>query len=440
MAPPELPRDVPGADRLQPVERDAAVHGRVEGDAAVADRLGGRLRELVHPYPPLQRDERLDARAGALAVAYRVAVRLALFELVVLLQPGDDTIGRLLLGEAGKVARCRVHAAVEADHRRLGQTVAPADLEVDGIVAGRDLEGAGAELRLDRLVGDDGDAPPDHRHDNLLADELREARIVRVHRDGHVGEDRRRAHGGDGKVAGAVGERIADVRERVVDVLVEHLEVGDRRPALPAPVDDAVVAVDEAPLVQVDEELEHGPRVALVHREALARVVERRAERAELAHDRLAGLLQPGPDLLDEGVAAELVPGQAAAAQVLLDDGLRGDARMVVAGLPERVEAAHPVPANEDVLDRPVERVPHVQRARDVGRRNGDDVRRPRGVGNGPVEALLLPGALPAPFDAVGTVERIHPGDSTEARHKSDAVWSESPGSGCSLLCEVLKF
>src|SRR3712207_7945383 len=50
---------------------------RVDAHAAVADRVDGRLRELVHPHEPLQRDERLDALARALRVRHLVHVRRA---------------------------------------------------------------------------------------------------------------------------------------------------------------------------------------------------------------------------------------------------------------------------------------------------------------------------------------------------------------------------
>jgi hypothetical protein len=84
---------------------------------------------------------------------------------------------------------------------------------------------------------------------------------------------------------------------------------------------------------------------------------------------------------------------------------------MVVAGLPERVVALHAVPPDEHVLDRAVERVPHVQLARHVRRRHADDVRVVATLaGAGPVEPLLLPGPLPALLDTLRAVERLHGG------------------------------
>ncbi len=121
---------------------------------------------------------------------------------------------------------------------------------------------------------------------DLLADEAGVALVVGMDGDGDVGEDRRRPHGRDRHVARAVGQRIADVDELVVHLHVVELEVGERAEVERAPVDDAVVAVEPAALPEVDEELQDGADVAVVHREALAPVVHRRAHAPELRHDR----------------------------------------------------------------------------------------------------------------------------------------------------------
>ena len=232
-----------------------------------------------------------------------------------------------------------------------------ADLEVGRVVARRDLERPGAELALDAFVGDRGHAPLDEGDDDLLADEVAVALVAGVNRDCDVGEDRRRPHRSDRDLARAVGERIADVRERVVLVLVLHLEVGERGPVTGAPVDDPARAVDPAALVEVDEPAHDRAVVALVHREARAPVVERGSEAAELAHDGAAVALEP---LLDVGV--EAFTAQVALAASLLrerapDRGPRRDAGVVVARLEQRVEPAHPVPADERVLERELQAV-----------------------------------------------------------------------------------
>jgi hypothetical protein len=159
----------------------------------------------------------------------------------------------------------------------------------------------------------------------------------------------------------------------------------------------------------MDKEPVDGADVRVVHREALSGVVQRRSKPPELAHDDSAVLLQPAPRPLDERLTTQFEPVRPFLQQLALDHRVHGDGRVVVTRLPQRVEPTHAVPAHEHVLRRGVERVAHVQVAGDVRRWQRDRVRlvaaRP---GAGPVEALLLPGALPRLFDALGPVEGVH--------------------------------
>ena len=77
--------------------------------------------------------------------------------------------------------------------------------------------------------------------------------------------------------------------------------------------------------------------------------------------------------------------GLLALRQLALDHHLGGDAGMVRARLPQHVAAAHALEAGEDVLQRVVERMAHMQRAGDVRRRDDDRerLRARRGAGAG---------------------------------------------------------
>ena len=79
---------------------------------------------------------------------------------------------------------------------------------------------------------------------------------------------------------------------------VDDLEVGDRRARARIPVDHVVVAVDQALLVERDEDPVDGLDVALVEGEALALVVAGGAEALVLLDDLAAVLLAPLPDAL----------------------------------------------------------------------------------------------------------------------------------------------
>ena len=343
-------------------------------------------------------------------MADRVPVGLLGDEQIPLSQDLDDPAVGFGLREPCEVARVLAHVPVEADHGELGETVRASDIEVHRIVAGGDLDGAGAELGVDTVVGDDRHAPLGDGHDRLFPDQVPVALVVWM--DGHsdIGEHGGRTHGRNCELPFAVRERVANRVQRVVLVDVVDLEVGDRARAARTPVHDPVGPIQEAALVQVHEVPEHRPDVLLVHREPLAPVVQRRPEPAELPHDHAAVVIEPLPGPLDERLAAEVVAGQPLFRQLTLDDVLRRDAGVVVSGLPEDREPAHPVPADEQILDRRVQRVPHMQVAGHVRRRDRDHEGLALGIRLGLVEALLFPGLLPARFDALGRVEGIHRG------------------------------
>src|ERR1700694_856250 len=103
------------------------------------------------------------------------------------------------------------------------------------------------------------------------------------------------------------------------------------------------------------------PDQRLIHREALARPVTRCTETTHLLRDGGARLLLPVPHALDESLAPERLAREPFALQLTRDYHLRRDARMIGAGLPKRVVAAHAMESRQRVHDGLIESVPHVQ-------------------------------------------------------------------------------
>src|SRR5690349_6087664 len=95
-------------------------------------------------------------------------------------------------------------------------------------------------------------------------------------------------------------------------------------------------------------------------------------ERLELMQNRVAGFLLPLPNSLDKFRPPELGPADFLLRQLAFNDVLRGDARMIRARHPEHAKSVHAFVSAENVLERVVERMAHVQRAGDVRRRNDD--------------------------------------------------------------------
>ena len=107
-----------------------------------------------------------------------------------------------------------------------------------------------------------------------------------------------------------------------------------------------------------------------------------------------------------------------------LDLRLRGDAGVVGAEDPLRPLAAHAGEADQRVLDRPVERVPHVQRAGDVRRRDRDRVVLGRGARGLRVEAA---GLEPAREDARLALVRVVAGAVLERHRRGESRTSTRP-------------
>jgi len=429
VAPPELSADAPVLDVLQPVPVGVDPVLGYEAHAARRDGLEAPLREFVHPHEPLVREVGLDDLPGAVAARDHQFVRLGFDQQAEGFQLREYPLTRLEAVEADEaLGRCIVEVrgvGEQVDHR---QAVALADRVIVEVVRRRDLDHPGAEGAVDVVVGDDRDRAVAERQVHLPADEVGVARVLGVDHHRDVAQHRLRAGGGDHQViarfaqglvavgvhldmlVGGIHQRVADRPQLAAFLLAHDFEVGDRGLQHRVPVDQLLAAVDEPLLVQLHESLDDGLGRHRVHGEDAARPVARAAQAAHLALDGVAGFPLPRPDLLDELLAAESVAGLALAGQMEIprDHHLGGDAGMVGAELPERVEAAHAVVADERVHQRVLEGVAHVQRAGDVRRRQQDTVGGLRGITGGFEEAGGLPVGVPFRFEGAGLEALVH--------------------------------
>ncbi len=165
---------------------------------------------------------------------------------------------------------------------------------------------------------------------------------------------------------------IANLVELARRVLVHHFQIGDGGDAARAPVDDVLAAIDQAFFIQADEGFAHRARHALVHGEVLARPVDRGAQPLHLLQDHAAVVLLPIPHARDERLASDVAAVLALAGELALHHQLRRDAGVVGAGQPQRRQAAHALPADDDVDLGVLQHVSHVEVAGDVGRRQRD--------------------------------------------------------------------
>ena len=249
-----------------------------------------------------------------------------------------------------------------------------ADGVIVEVVGGGDFDAAAAEFGIDVVVDNDGDASAGQRQGDLFAHQVAIALVAGVNGDSGVSEHGFGAGGGDHHVAAAVGQRVAEMPQMAVFFSGFHFQVGNGGVQYRIPVHQALAAVDQTFFVQTDENFPNGFGQPFVHGETFTAPVQRGAHAAQLAGDVVAGFRFPLPDLFDKRFPAEVVAGLAFGVEASFHHHLGGDAGVVGARLPEGALAFHAVVADQRIHDGVLERVSHVQAARDVGGRDHDAV------------------------------------------------------------------
>ena len=297
-------------------------------------------------------------------------------EVTLFLEVGHTGLPALFGGHADVLLRhVFVHVAVIGHDIDDRQVVAQTDFIVVGVVGRGDFDDTGPELGVCVLIADEGDLLADEGQDEHLADLVLVAGVFRVDRDSGITEHGLGTGGREFHIAGTVREGIFQVPEGTVFLFIFDFGIGDGSHAVGAPVDEALTAIDEVLFIETVEDLDDGFGAAFVHGEPLPVPVAGGAEFLELLDDASAVLTAPVPGSLEEGVTADVLFRDAFFFHRLDDLGLGGDGRVVGAGDPEGIEPFHPVIADEDVLQRIVEGVSHVELPCDVGGRDDDRVR-----------------------------------------------------------------
>ena len=259
------------------------------------------------------------------------------------------------------------------------EVVAQADLIVMDIVRRSHLQAAGTEIHFDVVVFDHGDLPVDQRDQHLLAAQPVVALVSRIDTDGGIRHDRLRTGGRDDQVfvrriARTVGNEIAQVVEMALGILVDDLVVTDGGQGHRVPVDHAYAAVDHALPVEMHEGGDDRVGQGRLHRELGPVPVAAGAQFAQLLQDDPAVLFLPLPGVLEELLTRQILLGDALGLQLGDDLGLGRDARMVRSRHPAGVLAVHPRLADQHVVQRVVQHMPHVQDTRHIGRRDHDRI------------------------------------------------------------------
>ncbi len=377
--------------------RTAAFHG-----------FQGHLGKDFHLQEPLGAQLGLNHGVRALGIAHRRGVVFHFHQIAGFFQH----LHNLLAGHKTVLAHQNlgflVQFTVVVDDFQHGQVVPEANLVVVHVVCGGYLEAAGTEVHLHVIVLNHGNLAVDERDEHFLALEPEVALVLGIHADGGVRHDGFRTGGGNDQVlvrglAVAVGNEVFQVIKMALGVLVDDFVVTHGSKGLRVPVHHAHAFVNPAFLIKIDKGVDYGLAQRGLHGEAGAVPVAGAAQFAQLFQNDAAMLFLPLPGVLKEFLPADILLGNAHGLEFGHHLALRSDGSVVRTGDPAGILPVHAGLADENVVERIVEHVSHVQDTCHIGRRNHDGIRF-LPVGFAVEKFVFQPVAVPLVFNLRSTV------------------------------------
>ena len=247
VAPPQLAANAPVLKVLHPGGVGLRPARGVEGNLTGVNGVKRRPLELVNGHKPLLGQPRLKRGVAAVAVHDGVIKVLDVIEQVVLLEPLDDGLAALVAVHTGELAVALDDHRVLVEDVDLRQVVSLTHGVVVGVVGRRNLNKAGTKVGVDMPILKNGDLAVDDGELDGLTHKSGLLGVLRGNGDARVAEHGLGARGGDDDVVLAVdrlGQRVAQVPQVTLLVLVLSLVVRDSGGAVGAPVDDTLAAVD----------------------------------------------------------------------------------------------------------------------------------------------------------------------------------------------------
>ena len=388
VAPPQLAADAPVLDVVHPLVVGVDPVLRYESHFARLHSVDGFLgngfagsvlvTHLGHGHKPLVGQHGFDHLAGAGANRQHQLVRFDLQQKALRVQIGQQRLAghkpvQALVGQWSVV----VDLGVQGEDRDQRQVMPLGAGIVVKVVGAGDLDATRAKGAVYKVVGNDGDLAVAQGQVHHFSDQVFVAVVFRVHRQRTVCHHRLWPGGRNRHALAehavhqlrAIGKRVQDVVHLALSLGAFHLQIAYRALQYRVPVDQALSAVNQALLKQAHKSFGHRPGQLGVHGEVFAAPVHTVAHAAHLGGDGVAAVFLPLPHLFQKRFAPEVVSADLLFLQLAFHHDLGGNTGVVGTGNPGGIEAAHAVVARQAVHDGLVERMPHVQRAGDIWRR-----------------------------------------------------------------------
>ena len=141
------------------------------------------------------------------------------------------------------------------------------------------------------------------------------------------------------------------------------------------PVHHAKATINKAFIIEVYKDFNDAFRASFVHREASSVPIAGSTNLAQLFENDTAMFFRPIPSVLQELFTGEIQFADTLLSEFIYNLCFGCNGSVVCSWHPARILSFHSCVAHQDVLNRVVEDVPHMQHSRHVGRGNYNGVR-----------------------------------------------------------------
>ncbi len=262
------------------------------------------------------------------------------------------------------------HAGKLIDNGDLLEVMTHAHFVVIRIVGRGHFDCAGAEFRLDKIVGHYRNLAIHQRQHQHLPDQLAISFVFGVYRHGRVAQHRLRPRRRHSNRAVAVFEWITKIIKLALLRLAQNFEIGQYGLIVRTPIHNAIAAINHSVVVQAHKGFADSARKILVHGETFARPIDRRALAPDLLENLPAVLLLPGPDAFGKLLTAKIVARQAFLLQLARHHQLRRDTGVIHSRQPQRAKSGHAFISGQHIHHGVLQSVAHMKRAGNVRRRD----------------------------------------------------------------------
>ena len=347
---------------------------------------------MLHREEPLLTETRLYCCILiALAVAHLVLIVLHLFQQASFLQVDGDLLAHIHA----------VHSHVEWTLVADG-TIRVEDvdgLEVVGltqcivvyIVGRRHFQTACSEFDIHIAVLDNRNHTVHQWHDDFLATQPLILRVFGVDTHRRIAHDGLRTCGSNHCVVAllilvddifcalsylcALCHIIFQIKQLALLVFVDDLLAREHGLCLRIPVHHTQATIDKALVVEVYEHLQHTLATRFVHCEGCAVPIARCTQTAQLLQDDASVLVRPVPCMLQELFTSQVALLDALLSQFVHHLSLSSDTCVVGTWYPTSVFSVNTSLTNQDILNRVVEHVSHMEHTRHIWWRNHNRIR-----------------------------------------------------------------